>query len=419
MKVLVIGGGGREHALCWTLARSPRVREVLASPGNGGIAEIARLVPDEGVPALLRTMARERVDMVVVGPEAPLAAGLADVLREADVPVFGPGRDGARLEASKAFAKGFMDRHGVPTARFRTFSRLDRALEHLREVGAPIVVKDSHLAAGKGVTVAEDEDQAERTLRALFEQPNAEVVLEERLVGQELSVMMLTDGRSTLQLPLAQDHKRLGEGDTGPMTGGMGAVAPVPLLNDEQTERLDREIVKPVLRGMHEDGVDYRGALFLGVMWTEDGPRLLEINVRLGDPEAQAVLPLMENDFAAVLEAIDQRRLGEITPIWRPGAVATIVMAAPGYPSAAETGLPLEVPEGREPDVWLFHAGTRRDGRRLTTTGGRVLAVTAMDADLDGAVRKAYREVGRVGLPGAVVRRDIGARWRAGDGPVR
>lgn len=419
MKVLVIGGGGREHALCWALARSPRVREVLASPGNGGIAEVARLVPDEGVPALLRTMARERVDMVVVGPEAPLATGLADVLREADVPVFGPGRDGARLEASKAFAKGFMDRHGVPTARFRTFSRLDRALAHLREVGAPIVVKDSHLAAGKGVTVAEDEAQAEAALRALFDQPNAEVVLEERLVGQELSVMLLTDGRSTLRLPLAQDHKRLGEGDTGPMTGGMGAVAPVPLLDDAQAERLDREIVQPVLRGMREDGVDYRGALFLGVMWTEDGPRLLEINVRLGDPEAQTVLPLMENDLAAVLEAIDQRRLDEVVPVWRAGAVATVVVAAPGYPGAARTGLPLEVPEGLEPDVWMFHAGTRRERGRLLTSGGRVLSVTAMDADLDRAVRKAYREAARVDLEDAVVRRDIGARWRAGGGSVR
>jgi phosphoribosylamine--glycine ligase len=419
MKVLVIGGGGREHALCWALARSPRVREVLASPGNGGIAEIARLVPDEGVPALLRTMARERVDMVVVGPEAPLAAGLADVLREADVPVFGPGRDGARLEASKAFAKGFMERHRVPTARFRTFSRLDRALEHLREVGAPIVVKDSHLAAGKGVTVADHEAEAERALRALFDRPNAEAVIEERLVGQELSVMLLTDGRSALHLPLAQDHKRLGEGDTGPMTGGMGAVAPVPLLSEVQRERLDREIVQPVLQGMHADGVDYRGALFLGVMWTEAGPRLLEINVRLGDPEAQTVLPLMENDLAGVLEAIDQRRLAEVTPTWRPGAVATVVMAAPGYPGAAQTGLPVEVPEALEPDVWMFHAGTRREGGRLVTAGGRVLAVTAMEADLDGATRKAYREVARVALPGAVVRRDVGARWRAGGGPVR
>jgi phosphoribosylamine--glycine ligase len=417
MKVLVIGGGGREHALAWALARSPRVREVLASPGNAGIAEIARLVPDDGVPALLRTIARERVDLAVVGPEAPLAAGVADVLREADVPVFGPGRDGARLEASKAYAKGFMERHGVPTARFRTFSRLDRALDHLREMGAPIVVKDSHLAAGKGVTVADEPAQAEAALRALFEKEGAEAVLEERLVGQELSVMLLTDGRSTLQLPLAQDHKRLGEGDTGPMTGGMGAVAPVPLLDEAQCERLEREIVRPVVKGMHEDGIDYRGALFLGVMWTGDGPRLLEINVRLGDPEAQAVLPLLENDLAALLEAIDQRRLDEVAPVWRPGAAATVVIAAPGYPGEPQRGLPLAVPEGLEPDVWIFHAGTRREGGRLVTAGGRVLAVTAMDADVGAAVAKAYREVARVELPGAVVRRDIGARWRTG-GPA-
>lgn len=420
MKVLVIGSGGREHALTWALARSARVREVVATPGNAGIAELARVVPDEGVDALPALAARERVDLAVIGPEAPLAAGAADRLRDAGVPVFGPGRDGARLEASKAYAKAFMERHGVPTASFATFSALEPALRHLKGRGAPIVVKDSHLAAGKGVTVAERAEEAEAALRALFARSNAEVVLEERLVGQELSVMLLTDGRATFELPLSQDHKQLGDGDVGPMTGGMGAVAPVPLLDAAQQGRLDAEIVRPVLAGLAADGIDYRGALFLGVMWTDAGPKLLEINVRLGDPETQTVLPLLDSDLAGVLEALDQRRLGEIVPAWRPAAAATVVLAAPGYPGPYEKGIPLELPEAVEPDVLLFHAGTRRDGGRLVSAGGRVLAVTAVDADIPAAVAKAYREVARVGFPGAAYRRDIGGRISAaGGGGVR
>jgi len=412
VKVLVIGSGGREHALAWTLARSSRVREVLAAPGNAGMAEVARCLPVTDAEAILATVRAERVDHVVIGPEAPLALGLADRLRDAGVAVLGPGKDGALLEASKAYAKAFMERHGVPTATYGTFRTLDAALAHLHEVGAPIVVKDSHLAAGKGVTVADDLRTAEAALRTLFDRDAAEVVLEEKLLGQELSVMLLTDGRSVLELPLAQDHKQAFDGDAGPMTGGMGAVAPVPLLDADQHARLRREIVDPVIAGLRADGIDYRGALFLGVMWTEGGPKLLEINVRLGDPETQTVLPLLENDLAGLLEAIEARRLGEVAPLWRPGATATVVLAAPGYPGAYPEGLPLDVPEGREVDTWVFHAGTRRDEGRLVSSGGRVLAVTALDADVPKAVAKAYREVRRIGFEGAHYRTDIGGRLR-------
>ena len=410
MKVLVIGSGGREHALAWALARSSRVREVLAAPGNAGIAEVARCLPVTDPDEILATVRAERVDHVVIGPEAPLALGLADRLREAGVAVLGPGKDGALLEASKAYAKAFMERHGVPTASYGAFRSLDAALAHLHQVGAPIVVKDSHLAAGKGVSVADDLPAAEAALRTLFDRDAAEVVLEEKLLGQELSVMLLTDGRSVLELPLAQDHKQAFDGDTGPMTGGMGAVAPVPLLDADQHARLRREVVDPVIAGLRADGIDYRGALFLGVMWTEDGPKLLEINVRLGDPETQAVLPLLENDLAGLLEAIEARRLGEVTPLWRDGATATVVLAAPGYPGTYPAGLPLDVPEGREADTWVFHAGTRHDDGRLVSSGGRVLAVTALDADVPAAVAKAYREVRRIGFEGAHYRTDIGGR---------
>ncbi|MDZ7707528.1 MAG: phosphoribosylamine--glycine ligase [Trueperaceae bacterium] len=417
MKVLLIGSGGREHALAWALGASPRVSEVLATPGNAGIAQTARIVAAQDDDELLRIAAREKVDLAVIGPEAPLAAGLADRLRDEEVPTFGPGRDGARLEASKAYAKAFMQRFGVPTAEFATFSALDPALDHLRRVGAPIVVKDSYLAAGKGVTVADTPGQAEAALRELFARPNAEVVLEERLVGQELSVVVLTDGTTALPLPLAQDHKQIGDGDVGPMTGGMGAVAPVSSLSDPQRERLDREIVEPVLSGLRSEGIDYRGALFLGVMWTASGPKLLEINVRLGDPETQTVLPLMENDLISVLEALDQRRLHEVVPVWRPGAAATVVVAAPGYPGAYPKDLPVGVPEGREADTWVFHAGTRRnESGRLVSSGGRILAVTAVDADVPSAAAKAYREVARIDVPGGVSRRDIGGRPTAGGG---
>lgn len=398
--------------LAWSLRRSGRVREIVAAPGNAGIAELARVEPAASERDLVTLATRERIDLAVIGPEAPLAAGLADELREAGVPTFGPGRDGARLEASKAYAKTFMNRHGIPTAAHAAFDALEPALAYLHDTDAPLVVKDSSLAAGKGVTVAEDDAEAERALRSLFERERSEVVLEERLSGRELSVMLLTDGETALELPFAQDHKRLGVNDTGPMTGGMGAVAPAPLPDAVARERLRRELIDPVLEGIRRDGIDFRGALFLGVMWTDAGPKLLEINVRLGDPEAQTVLPLLRTDLVELLEAVDARRLHGIEPEWEPGAAATVVMAAPGYPGDYVKGVPLAVPADLDEGVQVFHAGTRREEGSLVTSGGRVLSVTARGADADEALTRAYGTVARIDFPGAVVRPDIGGRRR-------
>jgi len=412
MKVLVVGSGGREHALAHFLAQDAHVREVLIASGNGGTHSCARAIHTDGYAALVREASKENVDLVVVGPEAPLAAGLADNLRSAGIAVFGPGKEGARLEASKAYAKAFMTKHGVPTAAFGTFVDQDKALDYLREQGAPIVVKDSFLAAGKGVTVAFEESVAEEAIRALFQKPNAEVVLEEYLAGQELSVHVVTDGAHAITLPLAQDHKQIGEGDTGPMTGGMGAVAPVPLLTPPQLTELEDRLIAPVLRGLERDGIAYKGALFLGVMWTEQGPKLLEINVRFGDPETQTLLPLLDGSLFAMFEAVEQRTLDRWQPLWKPDTVAaTVVLAAPGYPGDYPKDLPIRLAESRELDTWVFHAGTRLNGSSLLSSGGRVLSVTALDESMERTVAKAYREVDRIELPGGVTRRDIGGRF--------
>lgn len=413
MKVGVVGTGGREHALAWSLARSSRVREVVALPGNDGMRTDARCVPSVSPTdgeALVELARSERLDLVVVGPEAPLAAGVADLLRAADVPVIGPGRDGAMLEASKAFAKRFMVEHGVPTARFETFQALAPALDYLRAVGAPIVVKDSGLASGKGVTVASTLDKAEDALRGVFAKRHAEVVLEEYLIGREVSVMGFTDGEAFVPLPPAEDHKQLRDGDLGPMTGGMGAVAPAGHVDEATAQRIDREIVEPVLRGLRRDGIDYRGAIFLGIMITDDGPKLLEINVRLGDPETQTVVPLLDGDLVDLLEAVHTRTLSTASVRWSRAAAATVVLAAAGYPGRPEVDVPIGLPTTLPEGVLVFHAATRWDGSTFRSSGGRVLAVTAVGDALDAAIDRAYRFASAIDFPGAQMRSDVGRR---------
>ncbi|GAB5602029.1 phosphoribosylamine--glycine ligase [Thermus sp. FJN-A] len=410
MRVLVVGSGGREHALLWKAAQSPLVDRLYAAPGNAGMAALAELVPWGGdVEALAEWALAEGIDLTLVGPEAPLVEGIADAFAERGLAVFGPTQRAAMIEGSKAFAKGLMERYGIPTARYRVFQDPILALEYLERVGVPIVIKDSGLAAGKGVTVAFDLHQAKQAVvNILNRAEGGEVVMEEYLEGEEATVLALTDGKTILPLLPSQDHKRLLDGDQGPMTGGMGAVAPYPL--DEATlKRVEEEILKPLIQGLRAEGVVYRGVVYAGLMLTREGPKVLEFNARFGDPEAQAVLPLLENDLVELALKVAEGRLAGTRLAWRPGAAAAVVLAAPGYPDNPRKGIPLHVPEPPE-GVLVFHAGTRWEGGRLVSAGGRVLNVVGLGKDLKEALERAYAFIPKVGFPGALYRRDIGGR---------
>lgn len=411
MKVLVIGSGGREHALCAALARSRSVGEVVVTPGNPGMRDVARVVPGGSDNASLLSVANlERPDLVVVGPEAPLVAGVADELRSAGFAVFGPAGAAAQLEGSKTYAKQFMARNGVPTAAFQTFSDVAAAVAYLEAAGAPIVVKDDRLAAGKGVTVCDTLEQAVAAAKEVVES-GGQVVLEERLSGPELSVFVLLDGQTHAVLPVCRDHKRVGDGDVGPMTGGMGAIGPVGLSAAALVE-LDEAVVLPVVRGVQREGIDYRGVLFIGVMHTPTGFRVLEFNVRFGDPEAQVLMALLASDAYQLLAAVANGGLDEAEVAWRDGAAACIVMAAPGYPAESARGVKLGVPKSLPADTQLLFAGVAGSGTAsepFVSAGGRVLNAVSVGQDLRDALASAYAVVDTIDFPGAVLRRDIGA----------
>ncbi len=428
LRVLVIGGGGREHALAWALARSPHVAQVYVTPGNAGTTwpaggsaawrAPAQSIPlaDNDVPSLVAFAVEHRIDLAVVGPESALAAGVVDAFQAQGLRIFGPMRAAAQLETSKAFAKTFMRERGLPTAAFEVFDDFEAARRFIQSQNRPLVIKADGLAAGKGVIVCDGPAEAEQAVRRIlvereFGAAGARVLIEERLVGSEVSVLAFSDGRSTAVMPPARDHKRLADGDQGPNTGGMGAFTPVPDLDTSDVERIRRTILQPVIEGMAELGTPYQGVLYAGLMLTANGPQVLEFNCRFGDPETQVILPLLDTPLDAILLACIEGRLDQIDIRWHTGVSATVVVAAPGYPGAYPKGLPLtglNAPLFASDDVTVFHAGTTGSPERPETSGGRVLAVTGRAEDLAGALARAYAGVEQIHFPGMHYRRDIG-----------
>jgi phosphoribosylamine--glycine ligase len=420
VRVLIAGGGGREHALAWRLERDG-LDALFCAPGNAGIASVARLMPiDPADPdALLALTQRESIDLTVIGPELPLDRGVVDRFRAEGRRIFGPPRAAAQLECSKAFAKGFMARHGIPTARYRvTESSADaRATIDRGEFGFPVVLKADGLAAGKGVVIAADRGEAHEAIRAAmddrqFGAAGARLVIEECLSGPEVSFFAICDGARALPLASAQDHKRIFDDDRGPNTGGMGAFSPSPLVDGAMEQRIMREIVDPVLRGMRAEGTEYRGFLYAGLMMTCDGPKVIEYNVRLGDPEAQVVMPLVGGNLTSLLAAAANGDLRGHAVALRDGVAVGVVAAAGGYPGPVRSGDPIAGLDaaGRVPDVTVFHAGTTLRGDRVVTAGGRVLTVVATAADYRPAIERAYEAVSLISFAGMQYRRDIGRK---------
>jgi phosphoribosylamine--glycine ligase len=421
MKILVVGGGGREHALVWKLARESAVREVVCAPGNAGIGDLARLVPiDAGEVAALAALAEtERVDLTVVGPELPLDRGIVDLFRGRGLRIVGPTRAAAQLECSKVFAKDFMARHGIPTARYRVCDTASEAYDLIRSggFGFPLVVKADGLAAGKGVVVAPDAESATEAVRAAMEErrfgeAGARLVLEECLSGPEVSFFALSDGRRAAPLLSAQDHKRIFDGDRGPNTGGMGAFAPSPLVTEDLQAQIMREIVEPVIRGLRADGQEYCGFLYAGLMLTCEGPKVIEFNVRFGDPEAQVVIPMISEALAPRLAAAADGALDERPLSFGSAPHVGVVLASEGYPGDVTSGVPISglARAAALSDVLVFHAGTARRGDGVFSAGGRVLTVVGRGADYEAAIGRAYDGISRISFPGMQYRRDIGQK---------
>jgi phosphoribosylamine--glycine ligase len=422
MKILVIGSGGREHALAWKLAQSSRVEEVIVAPGNAGTARELRMrnvdVAANDLDGLLQLAQDERVDFTVVGPEAPLVAGVVDKFRAAGLRIFGPTAAAAQLEGSKAFTKDFLARHAIPTAHYAVFTTLEPALAYVHEHGAPIVIKADGLAAGKGVVVAMTLAEAERALRDMldahaFGDASARVVIEEYLAGEEASYIVMADGVHALPMASSQDHKRVGEGDTGPNTGGMGAYSPAPVVTPEIERRIRSEIIEPTLRGMADEGAPFTGFLYAGLMIDKTGaPKVIEFNVRFGDPETQPIMQRLQSDFVALIEAALDGKLDRVEAIWDPRPSLGVVVAAQGYPGKPKSG---GVISGLDADlgtnVKVFHAGTRLGANgSIVTAGGRVLCVSALGDDLAQARDRAYAAARQIHFDGAFFRHDIGHR---------
>ena len=419
MKVLVIGSGGREHAIAWKISQSPRAEKIFAAPGNGGMSQIAQLVDIRpGDIAGLADFAKdENIDLTIVGPEAPLVAGIVDEFEKKGLVIFGPSRKSARIEGSKVYTKELMARLGVPTAKFGVFNDPGEAIRYIEKTGAPIVVKADGLAAGKGVIVCKTSREAKEAVKKIminkvFGSAGDRVVIEECLKGEEASIIVLSDGKNVVPLASSQDHKRIFDNDLGPNTGGMGAYSPAPVAEGELFDDTIERIVLPVIEGLAREGSPYKGVLYAGIMATGEGPFVLEFNVRFGDPETQAIFPRLKTDLLDLIERSIEGELAGIEAEWDPRACVCVVAASGGYPGKYENGKPvsgLEEVSSLE-DVVVFHAGTKSEDNKILTNGGRVFGITALGADLEKAIQRAYAAAGKIHFEGIHFRKDIGRR---------
>ena len=414
MKVMIIGGGGREHAIAWKFKQSPKVSQLFCAPGNAGIADLATCVPIKAteIDALVEFASRENMDLVFVAPDDPLAMGLVDALSAAGIRAFGPTKAAARLEASKSFAKDLMRRYHIPTADYAVFDAVEPALAHLAECELPIVIKADGLALGKGVIIAQTSQEAEAAVRDMLEgnafgKAGSRVVIESFLTGPELTVLAFADGKTVLPMISSRDHKRAYDHDQGPNTGGMGTIAPGADLTAAQQAEMLETLFKPTIEAMAKEGCPFKGVIYYGLMLTPNGPKVIEYNARFGDPEAQVVLPLLETDMTDICEAVIDGHLDQLELSWKPGCACCVVMASGGYPGKYQTGYPIQGLETVRNSI-VFHAGTRRENQSIVTAGGRVLGVTALAATLDQAIDLAYQDVARISFQDAHYRQDIG-----------
>ncbi|MBI4294537.1 MAG: phosphoribosylamine--glycine ligase [Chloroflexi bacterium] len=417
MNVLIVGAGGREHALAWKLAHSPRLGQLYVAPGNAGTGLIAHnlSIPATDIEGLTRAAKDHRIDLVVVGPEAPLAAGLVDSLAQAGIAAFGPGQQAARLESSKVFARMLMEKYGIPCPRGMVFSRFEDARDYVKSCTPPVVVKADGLAAGKGVVVAQSTTEALEALSQImqaraFGDAGNQVIIDECLSGPEASLVAFTDGRSVLPLVPACDYKRAYDNDQGPNTGGMGSYSPPEFFDSSLLAQVQRSVLEPTVRALAQEGIPYKGVLYAGLMLTREGPRVLEFNVRFGDPETQVTLPQLKTDLLDIMLAVRDGTLGQMKIEWSDRACVGVVLASGGYPGSYRTGLPIAGLDSVDRDVLVFHSGTRADGERVTTSGGRVLTVVACGDSLAQARDMVYSNVPRIGFEGCFYRKDIAAR---------
>jgi len=417
MKILVIGSGGREHVLAWKIAQSLKVKKIYCAPGNGGMAEIAECVDiaSDDIAGLLKFAKAKKIDLTVVGPEAPLAAGIVDAFDAEGLKIFGPDKGAAQLEGSKVFAKEFMHRHGIPTASFMSFDSIEDARHFVNSTRYPLVVKADGLAAGKGVFVCHVEEEAERALddiQSSMGEAGRKILIEECLQGEEASILAISDGERFVILDSSQDHKRIFDDDLGPNTGGMGAYSPAPVVNDLLMAKIEAQVIEPTIRGMLMEGNPFKGVLYAGLMMTDEGPFVLEYNARFGDPEAQAVLPRMKNDIVEVMLASCDGTIDKIDLQWDRRACVCVVMSSGGYPGRYEKGKEihgLNCAKDKE-GVMVFHAGTVKEGKKILTAGGRVLGITALGDGIEGAIENVYGIVDLVSFDRCFFRRDIGVK---------